>query len=69
MSELRLPGGVWTYNPDEQLGPAGGFGAVYAGEGPDHDSVAVKILTAVAEEFGARELSIAEDLADRELAM
>jgi hypothetical protein len=34
----------WTVNLDNPLGPPGGFGQVYAGQGPDGSDIAVKIV-------------------------
>jgi hypothetical protein len=36
---IRLPRGEWSYDPSHALGPEGGFGIVYAGEGKDSGPV------------------------------
>ncbi len=63
--EVRLPGGVWKYDPGHQLGPRGGFGAVYAGTDEAGGQVAVKRLHINAADAAHRELSLAQDLAGR----
>ena len=67
LEQLRLPSGVWSYDPDRPLGPAGGFGAVFAGCDEEGRPVAVKRLHIHAEQAGHRELKIAHDLANRTL--
>jgi serine/threonine-protein kinase len=64
---LRLPRGNWTYLEDDRLGPAGGFGTVYAGAGAAGEPVAVKLLHEELAEDAHRELAIAELLVGREL--
>jgi hypothetical protein len=68
MIVIRLSRGEWSYDPDLPLGPAGGFGVVYAGEGKDGKSVAVKRLNISAEDAAHRELRIAAELAGKSLA-
>jgi eukaryotic-like serine/threonine-protein kinase len=63
MLKICLPRGIWYYNPQKQLGPAGGFGVVFYGEDKDKNEVAVKKLEVDANEAGHRELRIADDFA------
>lgn len=67
MVKIHLPRRVWRYDPDQPLGPEGGFGAVYAGESADGQVVAVKRLKVSPSAGGHRELRIADELADRRL--
>ncbi len=67
MERIRLERGEWNYDPDQPLGPEGGFGAVFAGSGQGQDSVAVKRLNITAQDAAHRELRMAEELAGREL--
>src|SRR5437016_1819050 len=67
MEEIRLPGGVWRYDPDELLGPPGGFGSVFKGWSADDAPVAVKRLKVEAKAAAHREITLAEFLAGREL--
>ena len=60
---VRLRRGEWRLRLDEQLGPEGGFGAVFAGSGESGQPVAVKRLKVTAAEAAHRELRIAEELA------
>jgi len=66
MIELRLPRGVWYYDPEKPLGPPGGFGAVFAGADSENAVVAVKRLHLEATEAAHREMRIADHLADRQ---
>lgn len=66
MIEIRLPEGVWRYDPNKPLGPPGGFGAVFEGLGSNDQPVAVKRLHLAAAEAAHRELRIAGDLAGRD---
>ena len=67
MIEIRLPNGCWSYDPDRILGEPGGFGAVYAGQSPSGEAVAVKRLHLGAAQAAHRELTIAQDLSGRTL--
>lgn len=67
MKLIRLPGGEWSYDEGAPLGPEGGFGIVYAGEGGDVGPVAVKRLKVEAENAAHRELRIAADLVGKSL--
>jgi len=67
MERIQLSRSKWWYDPDSPLGPAGGFGAVFAGEGEDGAPVAVKRLHMEAEEAAHREFRIAEFLMSRDL--
>lgn len=66
MHRIRLPRGEWLYDLDTQLGPEGGFGAVYAGSGGGNENLAIKRLSINAAEAAHRELRIADELAGRE---
>lgn len=64
---IKLEGGPWEYDPEQPIGKAGGFGAVYQGTGPDGAAVAVKRLHIGAAEAAHRELRLAEFLVGRDL--
>ncbi len=66
MIEVRLPGGVWYYNPKEPLGSPGGFGAVFSGIDAAKAPVAIKRLHVGANEGAHREMRIAELLFGKE---
>lgn len=65
MEEIHLQRGRWKYDPSNQLGPPGGFGAVFKGESDDGEAVAVKRLKLTANDAAHRELEVAEELSDR----
>jgi eukaryotic-like serine/threonine-protein kinase len=65
MPEIKLPKGVWRYDDRKPLGPPGGFGAVFRGEGPTGVPVAVKRLQS---RYQAREMRIADFLLGHSLA-
>jgi eukaryotic-like serine/threonine-protein kinase len=65
-STIRLNHAEWTFNEERPLGPPGGFGAVFVGEGP-RGPVAVKRLHVTADDMAHRELRIAQELMSREL--
>jgi len=67
MENIKLENEEWTYDPNKQLGPAGGFGAVYKGSGKGYDSVAVKKLNIRIDQAQHRELKIAKELKGRKL--
>ncbi len=60
MISIKLPNGVYTYDPNHPLG-RGGFGQVYLGEGTDGVQVAVKKLNVSAVPLAHRELRVAEE--------
>jgi eukaryotic-like serine/threonine-protein kinase len=62
MITIRLEKAAWKYDPKKLLGPAGGFGAVFAGQSSAGDPVAVKRLHVSAADAGHRELRVAEFL-------
>jgi serine/threonine protein kinase len=62
MLQIRLPKASWSFDQSEPLGPAGGFGAVYLGCGPDGKPVAVKQIHREKQHRAVRELNIAEYL-------
>jgi eukaryotic-like serine/threonine-protein kinase len=64
---IRLPRGVWFYEPLRPLGPKGGFGEVFEGVDQSGNEVAVKRLHVDAAAAAHRELTIADDLAGRTL--
>ncbi|MBI3863722.1 MAG: hypothetical protein HY290_17670, partial [Planctomycetia bacterium] len=68
MLKIRLARGEWEYDPAQLLGPAGGFGEVFVGQGPGLGGVgvAVKRLKISANDAAHREMRIAEELAGRE---
>jgi serine/threonine-protein kinase len=68
MERIKLELSEWEYDPEKQLGPAGGFGTVFAGSGQGHDAVAVKRFKIDAHEAAHRELNIAKQLGQREFA-
>ena len=68
LDTVRLPNGIWHYDPDQPLGKPGGFGAVFVGRGEDGEEVAVKRLHLRASDAAHRELRIAEELSERELS-
>jgi serine/threonine-protein kinase len=66
MIEIRLSRGVWRLNEASPLGPAGGFGEVFWGEGST-GPVAIKRLKITADAAAHREMNIGQVLAGREL--
>ena len=68
---IKLPRGQWKYNPSEPLGAAGGFGEVFAGQGEGEGeaqlNLAIKKLHLDAREAAHREMTVCEDLFNREL--
>jgi len=66
MVEIKLPNGVYNYDPDNQLGPTGGFGAVYYGKDENDNEVAVKKIHVDASQAAHRELKVAEELSSNE---
>lgn len=67
MIRIRLPRGEWDYDPESPLGPAGGFGAVFAGRGEKYGPVAIKRLHLSVTDAAHRELRIADELVQRPL--
>lgn len=65
MPTIKLPKGMWTYDPEQPLGPEGGFGEVFLGASADGKPVAVKRLKLTAAGAAHRELQIAEVLAQK----
>lgn len=63
MRRIALTQGEWYFDEASQLGPSGGFGSVFKGEGPEGEPVAVKKLHLRAADAAHRELEIAEELA------
>lgn len=67
MQTISLSRGTWTIDLSTQLGPEGGFGAVFAGRSAGGDPIAIKRLKVSGDEAEHRELRIAEVLAGRSL--
>lgn len=65
METIKLPNGVWQYDPGHPLGPKGGFGIVYAGYAQDYGDLAIKQIFVEAQESAHRELVIADELKGR----
>lgn len=59
MEEIRLQKSKWFYDPTQQLGPAGGFGVVFAGQSTTGQRVAIKRLKIDADASAHRELRVA----------
>ncbi len=59
MEEIRLQKSNWFYDPTQQLGPAGGFGVVFAGQSATGERVAIKQLKIDADASAHRELRVA----------
>src|ERR1700726_2289381 len=59
MREIKLPAGAWLYDESSQLGPPGGFGAVFRGSGAGGRAVAIKRLQSA---YQSREMRIADYL-------
>ena len=68
MERIKLEITEWEYDPKKKIGPAGGFGVVFAGSGGKYGSVAVKKLKIGAKEAAYRELKIAKELANRQFS-
>lgn len=59
---IKLPTGVFEYDPAMPLGKRGGFGQVFAGTTASGDDVAIKKLHVSSADAAHRELRIAEEL-------
>ena len=69
MQRIELRRHQWMFDPAQALGPAGGFGAVFAGRrADDGTSVAIKRIHVVAGDRAARELELADYLTGHEFA-
>lgn len=62
MTIIRLPHGEWNVDFDSQIGPKGGFGIVFVGEGKGYSGLAIKRLNITAEDSANRELRVADRL-------
>jgi serine/threonine-protein kinase len=62
MQIIRLPKGIYEYDPHRPLGKRGGFGQVYCGRTPENKNLAVKKLHLTAADAAHRELRIANEL-------
>lgn len=66
MLQIKLEQGIWEVDTDRPLGPPGGFGEVFVGQGAV-GGVAIKRLKITAAAAAHRELAIGRSLASREL--
>ena len=64
---IKLPNGAWQFDETDRLGPPGGFGEVFRGQGQVGE-VAVKRLKIEATQAAHRELDIGRNLMARDLA-
>ncbi len=64
---IALSNDRWCYDPNAQLGEAGGFGCVYEGVSLTGEPVAIKRLNLDVNNVAAREMDVAKDLASRTL--
>jgi len=62
MEMIKLPHGVWSYDPNQPLGPEGGFGIVYVGNSLEIGEIAVKKIKVGLEDAAHRELRFADIL-------
>ena len=62
METIRLPQGIWHYDPNQPLGPKGGFGIVYLGTSQEFGDLAVKKIFVEAQDAVHRELRITDEL-------
>lgn len=67
MVEIKLPLGVWSYDPDKIFGVPGGFGSVFAGHSSSGAPVAVKKLHLGAAEAAHRELEMVSAFVGKDL--
>ncbi|MBX3083960.1 MAG: serine/threonine protein kinase [Anaerolineae bacterium] len=67
MVHIKLHLSEWEYEPNNQLGQDGGFGAVFVGRNTTHNNVAIKRLHLRANDLAHRELKIANVLVQRNL--
>ena len=65
MKRIKLPTGIFEYDPAKPLGRRGGFGQVFAGRDAAGDDVAVKKLHVSAADAAHRELRVADELRGR----
>lgn len=65
MLTIRLPNGIFEYDPSRPLGKPGGFGQVFEGRTAMGQLVAVKQLNVSASDAAHRELRIADELSGR----
>jgi len=65
MKTIKLPTGVFEYDPMQPLGKPGGFGQVFAGKTANGQDVAIKKLYLSSADTAHRELKIAEELKNR----
>ena len=62
---VKLPTGIFEYDPSKPLGKAGGFGQVFLGKSSRGEDVAIKKLHVSAADAAHRELHIADELRGR----
>lgn len=65
MLKIKLPSGVFQYDPRKPLGKRGGFGQVFLGKTASGEVVAIKKLHVSAADAAHRELRIADELKGR----
>jgi serine/threonine protein kinase len=65
MPKIKLPSGVFEYDPRKPLGKRGGFGQVFLGKAASGKVVAIKKLHVSAADAAHRELRIADELKGR----
>ena len=65
MNTIKLPTGIFEYDPAKPLGRRGGFGQVFAGQTANGDEVAVKKLHVSAADAAHRELRVADEFRGR----
>jgi len=62
MKRISLPHGTWQYDPNQPLGPKGGFGIVYAGYSQEFGDLAIKQIFVEVQDAAHRELRIANEI-------
>ena len=62
MITIKLPHGIYQYDPNKPLGPKGGFGTVYLGQSANIGNVAIKHISFEAH----REITIADELLNKQ---
>ncbi len=65
LKEIKLPKGIYKFNPNDLLGDPGGFGSVYLGKDQSDNECAIKELKIDVPESALRESLIASDLEER----
>jgi serine/threonine-protein kinase len=65
MEKIKLPEGIYEYDPAKPLGKAGGFGQVFAGRTSKGEEVAIKIIHVSVADASHREMRIVDELKKR----